>query len=83
MKSPDFKPVKSTNIAALAHHDGALFVKFNSGAVWKYAGVTPEAYQEMLTAPSIGSHFARFVKPKHQGVAVPAEPAVTGNAAAP
>ena len=72
---PELKPVQSSNIAAVAHHDGALFVKFNSGKVWKYPGVPVSAYNEMLLSGSVGSYFARHVKPIYPGEVAPQEPA--------
>ncbi len=60
---PELSPVQSSNIAAAAHSDGALYIKFNSGAVWKYADVPAHIYDEMLGSSSIGKYFAQFVKP--------------------
>jgi hypothetical protein len=64
---PEFTPVSSSNIAAVAHDGENLFVRFHNGAVWKYAGVTPEAYATFRSAPSIGSHFHMFIKKHHPG----------------
>ena len=64
---PELSPVKSSNIAAVAHEGDTLFVRFNSGAVWKYHGVSPEAFAAFRLAPSIGRHFAQLIKPHHPG----------------
>ena len=75
MSLPELKPLDkpSTNIAATAHHGGALFVKFNSGKIWKYPGVPAAAYNEMLLSGSVGSYFARHIKPMFPGEEVPPE----------
>lgn len=58
-------PVKSSNLAAVGHDParGELHVKFLSGAHHVYEGVSPEAHQALLSAPSAGSHFYHnFIK---------------------
>lgn len=72
---PDFKPVQSSNIAAVAHHDGHLFVRFNSGQTWKYPEV-PEHLFAGMTAKgvSVGSFFHAHIKSKFAGQKVEAEP---------
>jgi len=63
MKLPTLKPVESSNIAEIAHHGDALFVKFKGGnAVYEYQGVPPHVHEAMLKAPSVGSYFAQNVK---------------------
>lgn len=59
-------PVNSSNIEAIAFDDaiGGLFVKFKSGKIFLYAGVTPDHYKKLGTAKSIGSHFASEIKGK-------------------
>lgn len=63
---PDLTDVKSSNIAAVGHHDGALFVRFKNGGTWKYHGVKPETHAEMMRQESVGSYFHRHVKPHHK-----------------
>lgn len=77
MSLPELKPlpIPSSNIAAAAHHDGALYVKFHSGKAWKYPGVSPATYNEMLLSGSVGSYFSRHVKPRHPGEEVHLETA--------
>lgn len=63
----ELKPVKSSNIARLGWHDGVLHVEFSNGGLFSYAGVTEAAYNELQKAKSIGSHFAKHIRPKHKG----------------
>lgn len=42
-----------------------LEVEFNSGAVYQYAGVSPEKYAALTASNSLGSHFLRHIKPHH------------------
>lgn len=60
-------PVKSSNIAKLGWNDGVLHVEFSNGGLFSYSGITNQAYNELLTAKSIGAHFAKYVRPKHKG----------------
>lgn len=60
-------PVKSSNISKLGWHDGVLHVEFSNGGLFSYAGVSNQLYNELLIAKSIGSHFAKHVRPKHKG----------------
>ena len=65
MKVPELIPVKSSRIQALNHKDGALFVRFIGGALWKYDGVSHETFLEGLAAESIGKWFRANVTGKH------------------
>lgn len=62
-------PVRSSNLAGVGF-DAArrvLEVQFReSGDVWQYAGISPDAFRELVEAPSIGSHFAKFVRGAHR-----------------
>lgn len=61
--------VHSTMIKA-AGYDGStctLVIEFANGDHWSYAGVSPLTYKQMMEAPSIGTFFARAIKPKHTG----------------
>lgn len=60
-------PVKSSNIAKLGWNDGVLHVEFSNGGLFSYAGVSNQLYNELLGAKSIGSHFAKHVRPKFKG----------------
>ena len=64
---PVFTPVRSSNIAALAHHDGALHVKFNSGAHWKYPDVPATVHEALMSAPSAGKALNAHVIGKYWG----------------
>jgi KTSC domain len=61
------KPVASSNIAAVGHDGEHLFVKFKSGATWRYHTVNAATHAEMMRAESIGSYFAKHIKPNFQG----------------
>jgi hypothetical protein len=67
---PEFKPVKSSNVAAVGHDGDALYVKFHSGDIWRYPGVSTDEHQQLLTAQSVGSHYHRNVKAKYSGTKV-------------
>lgn len=60
-------PVKSSNISKLGWADGTLHVEFANGGLFSYAGVTNDVYQLLLNAPSIGTHFGKYIRPKFKG----------------
>ena len=65
--SVEMKPVESSNVAAIGHDSDAdeLHVQFRSGATHVYGGVDAEKHQELLDAPSIGSHLSRVIRINH------------------
>lgn len=67
---PDFKPVKSSNIAAMAHDGGAMYVKFHSGNVWKYDDVPSHLHDTVATADSVGKAFHKAIKGRYDGTKV-------------
>lgn len=54
----DLVPVDSSMLTAVGYDDGTgeLEAVFISGAVWRYADVPREVYEELLSASSIGSY---------------------------
>lgn len=68
--APDtMQPVQSSNVSMVGYNESKrmLTVQFKSGQVFSYSGVPPEKYRELLQADSIGSHFAREIKPNYEG----------------
>jgi hypothetical protein len=43
-----------------------LEIEFVSGGVYRYFGVPPEVYQELLEAPSKGAYFLEHIKDEYQ-----------------
>lgn len=68
----EMKPVKSSNIQAIGYDakDKVMHIAFTSGKTYAYHGVTPEQHGEFLHADSIGSHFARHIRPRFSGKTV-------------
>jgi hypothetical protein len=60
-------PVDSKLLKSIAYEDGVLEVVFNKGTAYRYAGVTPEQFDAMKSADSVGGHFLREIKPKLTG----------------
>jgi hypothetical protein len=54
--------VTSSNIEALAHHDGTMYVRFHGGAVYEYEGVSQATFERVATAGSVGRAFHENVK---------------------
>lgn len=60
----EMKPVTSRAIASIGHDpkSGTLRVKFRNGGTYDYAGVSSEAHQALMNAPSIGRHHAQHMR---------------------
>ena len=69
-KLPRLDAVQSTAIHSIGHSGTDLYVKFPSGHVWKYEGVTEPIYREMKGSCSVGRYFHEFIKPNHPGTTV-------------
>lgn len=56
--------VQSTTLVAMAYDLGQqiLQLEFRNRAVYRYFGVPSDLYQALLTAPSKGSYFNRFIR---------------------
>lgn len=59
-----FVPVVSSQIAQLGHDavSSMMHVVFTNGSTYEYANVSRELFEELLAAPSVGSHFSKVVK---------------------
>lgn len=65
-------PVKSSMIKAIGYDNiqNILQVQFSGGASRIYQGITPEEYETLITAESVGKHYNQFIKKNHAGQAV-------------
>lgn len=70
----DMKPVKSSNIS----HSGydatskTLALTFSSGATYHYPDVSPDVFEKMGKAKSVGSFFASDIRTQFKGIKQPA-----------
>lgn len=57
--------VNSSSIASIGYDPESkqLYVEYKNGGVYAYQGVTPEHYQTLLNAKSLGSHVVKHIKP--------------------
>ena len=60
-------PVKSSNIAAIGYDEPTktLVVLFHNGRSYSYESVEKDVYFELYNADSVGSHFAKNIKPHY------------------
>jgi len=58
-------PVQSSNIASVGHdpHRNALEIEFRNGRIYEYGDVNHDEFNALMSARSIGSHFANIIKP--------------------
>jgi hypothetical protein len=66
----EMAPVRSSNIVAIGHDSRAneLHVKFKSGGMYVYHGVSASQHAVLMTAQSVGSHLHGVIKPAAAGV---------------
>lgn len=61
---PEMQPVSSSNIAAVGYDTAnqSVFVQFLDGSTYEYKGVSEQEFENLLTAPSVGSYLNRNFK---------------------
>lgn len=64
----EMKPVTSSQIKEVGYDPQTLTlgIRFNSGGLHHYAGVTPEKHAEFIGAESIGKHFGAQIRGKYE-----------------
>lgn len=64
MPMPDMHPVNSSNIAAVGYdaENQTVYVQFLNGSTYAYKGVPEHEFENLLTAPSVGSYLNRNYK---------------------
>ena len=69
--------VKSSAIRGVHMGPEGLEVTFTSGKCYRYAGVTQDQLDAMLSADSIGKYFATEIKPNHEATPIDDGPTTT------
>lgn len=59
------KPVRSSNLSSVGYENGTLEVQFHSGGIYRYSGVPENVYRNLMSAASLGSYFAAFIKDRY------------------
>ena len=64
MPMPDMQSVSSSNIAAIGYdtESQSVYVQFLNGSTYAYKGVPEHEFENLRTAPSVGSYFNRNYK---------------------
>lgn len=59
-------PVQSSQIESLGHDPvgNTLEIEFKNGDVYRYANFHADSFEELKSAPSIGSYFIKRIKPR-------------------
>jgi hypothetical protein len=57
-------PVSSSSIASVGHEGDVLEIKFRSGKVYRFSGVSSEQADALRAAPSVGKHFGAHIRGK-------------------
>ncbi len=58
------KPVTSSNIKSIGYDPSRklLEIEFTKGSIYQYHPVTESAYNELISAESVGKHFHTHIK---------------------
>ena len=61
-------PVKSSQIESIGHYEETqvLCVRFKSGDTYEYDGVSPEVFNDFLTAESVGAYFGKNIRGQYE-----------------
>jgi hypothetical protein len=62
---PDWIPVDSTAISAVAYNNGTLYIRWSEGNSYTYSPVPSHKFQQLMTADSIGDYVNREIKPHY------------------
>ena len=64
MKIPEMFPVQSSNVASVGYDDATqtVFVQFLNVTIYIYKGVPKFEFENLRTAPSVGSYLHRNFK---------------------
>lgn len=64
MPMPDMQPVSSSNIAAVGYdaENQTVYVQYLKGSTYAYKGVPEHEFENLRTAPSVGSYLNRNFK---------------------
>lgn len=64
---PTLTPVQSSNIDAVGHDGAAGYIRFKTGATYRYPTLGAHHIEELRGALSIGGHFHKVIRPFHNG----------------
>jgi len=64
MPTPEMHPVSSSNIEAIGYdaENETVYVRFLNGSTYAYKGVPEHEFENLRTAPSVGSYLNRNYK---------------------
>lgn len=62
------EPVESSDLSSVGYDPSTktLEIEFNSGGVYQYFDVPKDTHSELMSAPSKGKHFHKFIKNAYQ-----------------
>jgi hypothetical protein len=58
------QPVSSSNLASVGYdpQSNTLEIEFQNGRVYRYHGVPEGLYEQLMSAPSLGSFFSQYIR---------------------
>jgi len=65
-----WQEVTSSNVEAVAHRDGRMYVRFKGGAVYEYPGVSRQRAVACRCSASVGHYINRHIIPNFEAVKI-------------
>lgn len=62
---PEWHPIESSMLSAVAHDEGGLHAKYKNGKVYTHPGVPRAKFDLLLASKSKGEFFNHHIKPNH------------------
>jgi hypothetical protein len=71
-KQMERQPVTSSNLRSVGYDPDSrtLEIEFQTGRVWRYAGVPPSVYSTLMAADSKGSYFNSLIRDVYPDIRV-------------
>lgn len=63
----DREPVQSSNLRSVGYDPSSkiLEIEFHQGGIYQYSGVPASEYQGLMSAPSLGQYFHKYIKDRY------------------
>ena len=58
-------PVSSSDLASVGYENGTLYIRFHSGGLYAYSGVSESVYSGLISAGSKGRYFHAHIRGRY------------------
>jgi hypothetical protein len=61
------KLLNSSTIDSIGYDGNTMTIKFKTGGIYRYSGVTQQEHDDLMASKSAGTHFHKHLKTKYKG----------------